>query len=266
MDGMLGAKSLKVIARGPKMTDVRDEGSLRRYRTEIPNTVIKGERSEDLSYHARWLYVYLKSVAGDSGMCYQGTRTIVEGSGLSAGKITECKRQLEDAGLIRREAPREHDGVPGTADRITIVDIWPENMREFSHSPSEQTRSPDEHPRSPHEQSRSSHEHPRSRGETKKEPFKKEPKKKERREESAPARENPDKPSLDRVVTHATMNGIPEHEAKEFYYHYDAQDWEISKGKPIKRWKSKLKQWHLRQHKYASNGNSPAARGTMKQL
>ena len=83
---------------------------------------------------------------------------------------------------------------------------------------------------------------------------------------SAPARENPDKPSLDRVVTHATMNGIPEHEAKEFYYHYDAQDWEISKGKPIKRWKSKLKQWHLRQHKYGKNGSTPAARGTMKQL
>ena len=83
---------------------------------------------------------------------------------------------------------------------------------------------------------------------------------------SAPARENPDKPSLERVVTHATMNGIPEHEAKQFYYHYDAQDWEISKDKPIKRWKSKLKQWHLRQHKYATNGSTPAARGTMKQL
>ena len=62
------------------------------------------------------------------------------------------------------------------------------------------------------------------------------------------------------------MNGIPEHEAKQFYYHYDAQDWEISKDKPIKRWKSKLKQWHLRQHKYATNGSTPAARGTMKQL
>ena len=83
---------------------------------------------------------------------------------------------------------------------------------------------------------------------------------------SAPARENPDKPSLERVVTHATMNGIPEHEAKQFYYHYDAQDWEISKGKPIKRWKSKLKQWHLRQHKYTTNGSTTAARGTMKQL
>ena len=86
------------------------------------------------------------------------------------------------------------------------------------------------------------------------------------KERGAHARENPDKPSLERVVTHATMNGIPEHEAREFYYHYDAQDWEISKGKPIKRWKSKLKQWHLRQHKYTTNGSTPAARGTMKQL
>ena len=233
------------------MTDVRDEGSLRRYRTEIPNTVIKGERSEDLSYHARWLYVYLKSVAGDSGMCYQGTRTIVEGSGLSAGKITECKRQLEDAGLIRREAPREHDGVPGTADRITIVDIWPENMREFSHSPNEQPRSPDEHPCSPHEQSRSSHEHPRSRGETKKEPFKKEPKKKEPREESAPAREDRTPPSLEDVKAYANMQAIPEQLAEKFFYHYESEGWETRRGK-VMRWQPRLQKWKVEQHKYTT--------------
>ena len=45
-----------------------DEGALHHYRTEIPNTVIRGIKSRALSISAKWLYVYLKSVAGDGGL------------------------------------------------------------------------------------------------------------------------------------------------------------------------------------------------------
>jgi hypothetical protein len=117
---------------------VVDEGALHKYRTEIPNTVIRGIQGRELSLPARWLYVYLKSVAGDRGACWQNTTTLANGARLGRGTITNAKQELINAGLIAVEVKgqRYHD-----TDRIRILDIWEAIMREFvsfSCSPGEQ--------------------------------------------------------------------------------------------------------------------------------
>lgn len=101
----------------------------RRYRTETPNTVVRGERGRGLSVYTKWLYVYIKSVAGDTGTCWQGVRAIAEGAGMSVGKVVEGKRELAAAGLIHITpgCPTE-----GRSDVLRIVDVWAENVAEFA--------------------------------------------------------------------------------------------------------------------------------------
>ena len=107
---------------------VTDDGSLHKYRTEIPNTVVNGYRSRDLSVYAKWLYVYLKRVAGDKGQCTQGTTTLMRGAGFSRGQIVKARQELQRSGLIRVSA-----GTRKNRDTLTmhITDIWLENMQEF---------------------------------------------------------------------------------------------------------------------------------------
>jgi hypothetical protein len=126
-----------------------DEGCLHKYRTEIPNTVIRGIRSCGLSLPARWLYCYLKSVAGDQGECWQNTTTLAKGAQLARGTVSAAKHELIKAGLIAvvSRGRQYHD-----TDRIRILDIWDANMREFAAmgcSPHEQ---PPPNGCSPHEQ------------------------------------------------------------------------------------------------------------------
>ena len=123
-----------------------DEGSLHHYRTEIPNTIIRGRKGRGLSVYAKFLYVYLKSVAGDSGLCFQSTATIAHETELSVGRVHEAKHELAQRGLIsitHGRNPRRH------ADRMRIKDIWPANMFEFSQrarQPEEEACEPQEEP------------------------------------------------------------------------------------------------------------------------
>lgn len=59
-------------------------------------------------------------------------------------------------------------------------------------------------------------------------------------------------PTLDAVLTQAALLGIPEDEARQFFLHFDAQDWHTGSRHPqrIRRWQSKLQQWHLNQKSY----------------
>ena len=107
---------------------ITDEGPLHKYRTEIPNTVIRGLKSRNLSTDAKWLYVYLKSVAGDNGQCYQSTTTIAAASGLSRAQVSRARKELSTANLIRITQPKHKNREP---EQIRIVDIWPVNMQEF---------------------------------------------------------------------------------------------------------------------------------------
>lgn len=103
-------------------------GSLHKFRTEIPNTIIRGVKSRGLSVHAKWLYVYFKSVCGDEAECYRTTSTIAEESGLSRTMVSTAKRELAAKGLIiltKSKNPNRQ------ADHIHIKNIWDANMQEF---------------------------------------------------------------------------------------------------------------------------------------
>ena len=129
---------IDIMAERPSLSHVLDKGSLRRFRTEIPNTVVKGLRGRGLSLPARWLYVYLKSVAGDEHECWQNTTTLARGAQLGRGTVASAKAELIAEKLIA--VVPGHRGNHET-DRIYILDIWDENMREFASIP----RSSDEH-------------------------------------------------------------------------------------------------------------------------
>ena len=152
---------------------IQDEGNLHRYRTEIPNSVVRGSRGRGLSLPARWLYVYLKSVAGDTGSCWQSSTTMSIGAQLSRGVVSQAKKELEQKGLIVTKKGMQARHEP---DQIRIKDIWVDNMREFAefsgslYEPEEPMITPDDsndntdrvhhmNPSgSPHERAGSSHE------------------------------------------------------------------------------------------------------------
>lgn len=113
---------------GERRQKVTDDGTLHRYRTEIPNTIIRGMLGRGLSLPARWLYVYLKSVAGDSGECWQNMTTLTTGAQISRGAVSNARRELVEAKLI---VVIKGKGSLHETDRIRILDIWQQNMAEF---------------------------------------------------------------------------------------------------------------------------------------
>ncbi len=109
-------------------SNIVDQGSLHKYRTEIPNTVVRGLKSRGLSVHTKWLYVYLKSVTGDSGVSYRSTATMAEESGMSRAQVSASKKALARKGLIVVVLGKNPRRDP---DQIQIKDIWPLNYEEF---------------------------------------------------------------------------------------------------------------------------------------
>ena len=118
----------------PRHMRVVDDGSLHTYRTEIPNTVVNGQKGQQLTVWSKWLYVYLKRICGDAGECWQGTSIIAQGSGMSEGKVSHAKRELVHAGLITITKGKNPFR---DSDTIRIRDIWLQNMQEWKSSPHE---------------------------------------------------------------------------------------------------------------------------------
>lgn len=136
---------------------IADRGDLRKYRTEIPNSV----DDMDLSVYAFRLYVHMKRVAGDSGTCWQSTDTLAKSCKMSKGMIGKAKDELIEKGLIHIEEQKLDRG-GRAAHHVTINDIWLENFIKFSgkepSSHDEQPSSYSELASSPHEQASSPHE------------------------------------------------------------------------------------------------------------
>lgn len=101
----------------------RDDNSRHHYRTEIPNLIDEME----LSVYAFRLYARLKRVAGDSGQCWESTRTLADACKMSVGQVCKAKQELSDAKLIRLER-REHK----KTDLISIEDVWRHNFARFA--------------------------------------------------------------------------------------------------------------------------------------
>lgn len=166
----------------------------RKYRTELPNMI----DDSDLSVYEFRLYAHYKRVAGDSGECTEGLRTIAEKCRMSIGKASMARKELIEKKYI---ILHEGNSNKGEADTVLIVNMWKHNYKKYAPP----TRSPHEQvgeknaqkpvhqmntPRSPHEQTCSPHEH-------KKEQYKKELIKKEQTTTSsfADAQEAADKKS-----------------------------------------------------------------------
>jgi hypothetical protein len=90
----------------------------------IPNIV----DDMGLSVYAFRLYAHLKRVAGDNGICWQSGETLAKNCGMSTGKITECKTELVNAGLIKIQMKT---GSNGNYSEITITNIWLKNAETY---------------------------------------------------------------------------------------------------------------------------------------
>jgi hypothetical protein len=106
-----------------------EDRGLHTFRTEIPNTVVRGIRSRGLSIYAKWLYVYLKSVVGDDGEGFRSTTTIANEAGMSRGQVSAAKQELLRHGLISIKPGRNPRRNP---DVVRIKNIWIANFEEFS--------------------------------------------------------------------------------------------------------------------------------------
>jgi len=126
---------------------VRDEGNPRKYWIQVPNLV----DDTIMSVHAFRLYIHLKRVAGDNGMCWQSTTTLADSCNVSTGTITKAKQELVDLGLISITLEKNPKGGKDF-HHIAIIDIWAKNAKEYhASSLDEVASSGDELTSSPHE-------------------------------------------------------------------------------------------------------------------
>ena len=141
---------------------VVDQGAAHKYRTEIPNLVLKMLAEGEISVHDFTLYCVLKRTAGDCGTSWKNTKTLKNDSNMSLGQVAASKKALVAAKLIKLEEKRRKGG-GRPYHLISIIDVWPQNMAMFASSGDELASSQSEQRSSPHE-------HASSPGELKKNP------------------------------------------------------------------------------------------------
>ena len=127
------------------------------YYCQIPNLVDE----LDLTPQAYRLYGHLKRVAGESGKCWQSTKTLSEKCRMSAGAISEAKRELENTypPLIRITSKTKENGI---YHEIVVTDIWQINHDFWTGGAVHIVKTP---------RKRSQCENPRSQCETKNNPL-----------------------------------------------------------------------------------------------
>lgn len=132
------------------------------YFCQIPNVADE----LDLTPYAYRLYGHLKRVAGESGKCWQSTKTLAKKCRMSTGAISEAKKELENTfpPLIRITSKTKENG---TYHEIMITDIWQINHDFWTGESVHLVNTPPK---------RSPSERPRSLGETKKNPVTDNPK------------------------------------------------------------------------------------------
>lgn len=136
--------------------EIRDEAPRDHY-SSIPNLV----DDLNLTPQAYRLYGHLRRVAGENGKCWQSTKTLSKSCRMSAGSISEAKKELENTfpPLIRVTSKTKEGGI---YHEITITDIWDINHKFYNGISVHIVKSPDQ---------RSQCENPRSQCETKNNPL-----------------------------------------------------------------------------------------------
>jgi len=142
--------------------EIRDEAP-HDFFTMIPHIV----EALDLTPYAFRLYAHLKRVTGENktGKCWKSTSTLAKACRMSAGSISNAKKELENTypPLIRITSKMKDNAI---YHEITIIDVWQMNSDLGNGIPVHLVKTPIQ---------RSCGERPRSCGETKKSTVKKNP-------------------------------------------------------------------------------------------
>jgi hypothetical protein len=112
--------------------------SLRRYFFRCPNIIFDlGLSSLELA-----IYLVIRRIAGDDGMCWRNTRSLAEMAGMSVGSVCKAKRTLSrrffflDGKPLIEIRKERHRGGGKPRDIITVMNIWEENEKRYSSSKS----------------------------------------------------------------------------------------------------------------------------------
>jgi len=115
---------------------VKENSSLHKYRTELPNIIY----DLGLSGNEFMLYAYYKKIAGDGGACWQSSKTICEKLGIAVRTLRDLKKSLAEprdklGGLSLITITENVDESNGRlSDIIEITDIWGINMQVISNN------------------------------------------------------------------------------------------------------------------------------------
>ena len=112
---------------------IREESSLNKYRTEIPNIIL----ALGLGVYEFTLYCHLKRTAGDNGACFKSLKTLSQESNIGETQIKESIKilsspfdLLDKKPLIKLEKRFKENGAPDT-NLIIIQDVWELNFKYF---------------------------------------------------------------------------------------------------------------------------------------
>src|SRR5437879_13149470 len=81
---------------------------------------------KNLSHAEKWLYVCLKDLCGEKGMCYRTLRSLSEETNISIASLSSMIPNLQKAGLIHAEKKKRSNSGKEIW-HISIVDIWQAN-------------------------------------------------------------------------------------------------------------------------------------------
>jgi hypothetical protein len=110
-----------------EMNKVSYEDGDRAWFTMMPNMI------DDLSldvYTFR-LYMHLRRVAGENGICFQSTSTMEKWCKMSRHMVIESKKRLVEAKLITIKKVVAKNG-GRSCDHIKIVNMWERNYKSYA--------------------------------------------------------------------------------------------------------------------------------------
>lgn len=100
-----------------------DHSGDRKYFTQIPNLII----DFPLSPYAFRVYVHIKRVTGEDGICWQTTRTIADRCNISRNSVNRAIKELVSNRFIEViKVPGKHGEF--SHNEMTIRDIWKNNV------------------------------------------------------------------------------------------------------------------------------------------
>jgi hypothetical protein len=103
------------------------------YFARIPRILRTGTQYKSLTLAERWLYVCLKDLCGENGMCFRTLDTLSAETDFSTGSLSTMIRHLHEVGLIHATKKYRHDR-GHKVWHISIVDIWGANATHCSKS------------------------------------------------------------------------------------------------------------------------------------